>query len=63
MALLDSAAAPSDPAVLRYLRLQQTLALPQLRRRAETRTILDELDAWGRFHWRLRLSCARGLCC
>jgi tetratricopeptide (TPR) repeat protein len=60
IALLDSAAAPSDPAVLRYWRLQQTLALLQLGRTAEARAILDELERLGPtppallplLHWR-----------
>jgi Flp pilus assembly protein TadD len=44
MVLLGGAPAPTDPAVLRYWRLQQSLALLQLGRTAETRTILDEVE-------------------
>ena len=63
MALLSSAPTPSDPAALRHWRLQQTLALLQLGRTAEARTILDELERLGPsppvlaplLHWRLVL--------
>ena len=63
MALLDGAAAPSDPKASRHWRLQRALALLQLGRTAEARTILDELERLGPtppaltplLHWRLVL--------
>jgi Tfp pilus assembly protein PilF len=63
IALLDGAPAPSDPAAMRHWRLQQALALLQLGRVADARTILNELETLGPtppalaplLHWRLIL--------
>ena len=60
LALLDGAIAPSDPKTSRHWRLQRALALVQLGRTAEARTILDELETFGSvppalvplLHWR-----------